>query len=89
MVFIYLIILHVVFLTDDDTLTKESKKRELDNLIPIVQYCGNTKVCRRTQLLSYFSEVKTEANLCKENAEAICDNCESANVSKPLYFNLT
>ena len=89
MVFIYLIILHVVFLTDGESMTEESKKMELDNLKRIVQYCGNTKDCRRIQLLSYFGGVKTEANLCEENTEAICDNCESANVSKPLYFNLT
>ena len=70
-------------------MTEESQKRKLNNLDPIAQYCQNTNVCRRTQLLSYFGGVKTEANLCKENAEAICDNCERANVSKQLHFNLT
>ncbi|XP_056434434.1 recQ-like DNA helicase BLM isoform X2 [Gadus chalcogrammus] len=60
-------------------ISQESKKMELDNLKRIVQYCGNTKDCRRIQLLSYFGGVKTEANLCEENTEAICDNCESAN----------
>ncbi|XP_059894408.1 recQ-like DNA helicase BLM isoform X4 [Gadus macrocephalus] len=63
-----------------------SMKRELDNLNRVVQYCGNEKVCRRAQLLSYFSEVKTEANLCEESAEAICDNCESANKKKVMNF---
>ncbi|CAL8338758.1 unnamed protein product [Arctogadus glacialis] len=74
--------LHYV-ISHDDTLTKESKKRELGNLIPIIQYCY-TKDCRRIQLLSYFGGVKTEANLCEENAEAICDNCESANKKKVM-----
>ncbi|XP_030197532.1 Bloom syndrome protein homolog isoform X2 [Gadus morhua] len=70
--------LHYV-ISIDESMTEESQKRKLNNLDPIAQYCQNTNVCRRTQLLSYFGGVKTEANLCKENAEAICDNCERAN----------
>ncbi|CAL8385893.1 unnamed protein product [Gadus morhua 'NCC'] len=67
-------------ISDDKSLTEDSKKRELDNLNRVLQYCSNGKVCRRTQLLSYFGGVKTEADLCEENAKAICDNCESANM---------
>ena len=82
----YLIILHVVFLTDDKTMDEDSKKREFDNLNLMVAYCQNSQDCRRKQLHTYFA---IEANSCKEETEAICDNCERANVSKPLCFNLT
>ena len=85
----YLIILHVVFLTDDKTMDEDSKKREFDNLNLMVAYCQNSQDCRRKQLLTYFDEVAIEANSCNEETEAICDNCERANVSKPLCFNLT
>ena len=84
----YHIILHV-FLTDGEFVDEKSKDGELVNLEPMVKYCENSQDCRKIQLLNYFGGVDIEANLCKKNTEAICDNCERANVSKQLYFNLT
>ena len=75
-----------VFLTVDESMTEESQKRKLNNLDPIAQYCQNTNVCRRTQLLSYFGGVNTEANLCEENAEAICDNCKNRQCKQTIVF---
>ena len=68
---------------------EKSKDGESVNLEPMVEYCSNKKDCRRIQLLTYFGGVDTEANLCKKNTEAICDNCERDNVSKHIYLNLT
>ena len=76
-------------LTDDNKMTEESKVREYDDLKRMEEYCQNTKECRRKQLLTYFGGVDIEANKCLPNSEAICDNCEIANVSKQLYFNMT
>ena len=70
-------------------MTAESKAREYGNLKRMEEYCQNTKECRRKQLLTYFGGVGIEANECLPNSEAICDNCESTNVSKQLYFNMT
>ncbi|CAL8338735.1 unnamed protein product [Arctogadus glacialis] len=70
--------------TLDYLIRKESQKMEWDNLDRVAQYCSNKKVCRRAQLLPYFGGVNTEANLCEENTEAICDNCESANKKKVM-----
>ena len=67
----------------------KSMERELDNVEPMVEYCRNEKDCRRQQLLTYFGLGDIEANVCLPNSEAICDNCERRNVSKPLYFNFT
>ena len=78
-----------MFLTDDESVDEKSKYGELVNLEPMVKYCENSQNCRRIQLLTYFGGVDIEANLCEENAEAICDNCERANVSKQSYFNVT
>ena len=78
-----------MFLTDDESVVEKSKDGELVDLEPMVEYCWNMKDCRRIQLLTYFAGVDTEANLCEENAEAICDNCERDNVSKHIYLNLT
>ncbi|XP_030197534.1 Bloom syndrome protein homolog isoform X2 [Gadus morhua] len=66
---------------NDESVVEKSKDGELVDLEPMVEYCWNMKDCRRIQLLTYFAGVDTEANLCEENAEAICDNCESANLA--------
>ena len=88
--FIYLIILHVVvFLTVDEFDDDEPENRELVNLGPMAKYCRNEKDCRRQQLLTYLGWGDIEANVCLPDSEAICDNCERRNVSKPLYFNFT
>ncbi|CAL8235892.1 unnamed protein product [Arctogadus glacialis] len=64
---------------NDESVDEKSKDGELVNLESMVEYCSNKKDCRRIQLLTYFGGVATEANLCKKNTEAICDNCERDN----------
>ncbi|XP_057693552.1 recQ-like DNA helicase BLM [Corythoichthys intestinalis] len=61
---------------------KNTKATHFNNLQSMVQFCENMMECRRIQLLAYFGEMKFNRSFCKENPDAICDNCSRPNQYK-------
>ncbi|KAM0717525.1 hypothetical protein Q7P37_007377 [Cladosporium fusiforme] len=60
---------------DDGEGSREQKDRQHEMLRKMTAYCDNKAVCRRVQVLSYFSE-RFDAADC----DGQCDNCNSTSV---------
>lgn len=60
---------------DDGEGSREQKDRQHEMLRKMTAYCDNRAVCRRVQVLSYFSERFNAAD-----CDGQCDNCNSTSV---------
>jgi bloom syndrome protein len=55
---------------DDADVDANEKKRQKDGLNEVVNYCRNTVVCRRVQVLKHFGQ-----DFDKADCHKFCDNC--------------
>lgn len=61
--------------------TPEEKKRQLEDLSAVAQYCRNEADCRRSLILAHFNE-RFDSHLCPKG----CDNCSrGGTVFRQLY----
>ncbi|KAG1883083.1 P-loop containing nucleoside triphosphate hydrolase protein, partial [Suillus subluteus] len=61
--------------------TPEEKKRQLEDLSAVAQYCRNEADCRRSLILAHFNE-RFDSHLCSKG----CDNCSrGGTVFRQLY----
>lgn len=54
----------------NDEASPESKKRQLEAVKEVFQFCVNISLCRRVQILQHFDE-----KFSQENCRLKCDNC--------------
>jgi bloom syndrome protein len=59
-------------MVDEGDGSREQKQRQHDMLRNVIQFCENKSDCRRSQVLSYFSEPFK-----REDCNGTCDNCRS------------